>query len=108
MAMNTTDQIATYRAAAVKVVMAAEHLLPMRTPEGQAVGYLVDFDFCFSEPDSWRWLVAAAQLRLLAEALVLEQAERAESPRRDAWRVNLEYQAELGSLVRETLSGEAT
>ena len=113
--MNAMDtRIESYRAAAAKLgealariehpvftVLAAVALLEDDAAAGvQVCADEYDHYYRYHRREGWRWITEAAQLRLLVGAAMLEQAERAESPKRDAWRVNLEYQVELGSLVR--------
>lgn len=66
------------------------------TPQGEGIGFFGNWrDHYNSHYGGWRWITQAAQLRLLAEAEILEQ-ERDEIYPRYSW---------LGALVREWRGG---
>ncbi|HXT35018.1 MAG TPA: hypothetical protein VN837_05525 [Chloroflexota bacterium] len=119
--MTSDATITTYRAAAAKlgealaagdapceatnlVYEAAAAAECGQTAAGDGLDWCADWRGRVDNPTGWRWLTEAARLRLLAEACILEQQDRIEGPRREGWRLDLGYQAELGSLVRETLA----
>lgn len=90
--MNDTTNITAYRAAAAKLAEAlalgactrayycveqARHLLdPMQWDAAVGVRVLRSFPLMESDPRAWRWNVEALRLRLLVEAMLLEQQSR--------------------------------
>lgn len=124
--MGPLDQIAALRAAAAKlaealaytgtspngaaaIVSEAEELAGGHlTPQGEGIGLFSNWrDHYNSFYGGWRWIVETARLRLLEEALLLEQEARQEPAEfaGDARIVRTQDDAELGALVREWWGG---
>jgi hypothetical protein len=75
------------------------------TSVGEGIGYCANWHSKYSDQaDGWRWITEAARLRLLLEALVLEQRPPNTTAARQGWPWHPEDQAELGALAREVLA----
>ena len=120
--MTTEDTIEAYRAAAAKLAEAlatgpraceeafacaksASRIALNIAPAAWGIAFLSDdVGVIWDDEPGWRWLVEAARLRLLLEALVLEQRPPLSRPARENWPWHPENQAELGALVVDLLA----
>jgi hypothetical protein len=115
--MTPEQTIARYRAAAAKLAEAlaagagvcsatnivhdAEVLLTDYPEARGGMSQCGQWRDKYYDEDGWRWITEAARLRLLLEALILEQdGQRAD----DSEWGPLEYSRRLGALVRELLA----
>jgi hypothetical protein len=116
----TTDQtIASYRAAAAKLAEAlaagagvcsatnivhdAEVLLTDYPEARGGMSQCGDWRDKYYDEDGWRWITEAARLRLLLEALILEQEQSATTAREMGWYASQDDLEDLGALVRRVL-----